>query len=223
MLSALRFLFYAEFLLLLRRSQDWLYPLIFFILIMTLFPLAISPQPAVLQKIMPGGIWIAALFASLLAVQNIFSADCEDGNLEQLVLSPIPFTLLLYIKLSVLWLCTQLPLILITPLLGFLFALDNQTIGLLCLTLLLGTPILILMGGFCMALTLGLRQQGVLLGLIVFPLITPILIFSVTLIQEAQSQLSILGPLAFLAGLTVFAITTLPWLIACTLKLSLDK
>lgn len=222
MLKAAGFIFKTELLLLWRRSQEWLYPLSFFIIVISLFPLAFTPDPAFLQKYASGCIWIASLLASLLSVENVFFTDTEDGYIEQMLLSPIPLGVLMLIKLSVQWLVTQLPLILLVPVLGFLFHLPVFTTLALCLSLIVGTPILTLTGSLGVALTLGLRQQGVLLGLLIFPLVTPVLIFGVNISQQAQEGLSIAGPLAFLGGLSVLAITLLPWTIAATVRVGAD-
>lgn len=222
MLSAIKYIFLTEIILLWRRSQEWIYPLIFFLIVLSLFPLAFTPDPALLQKIIPGGFWIAALLSSLLSIGNIFATDLEEGHLEQWLLSQIPFPLLITIKLFAQWLVTQLPLILLTPLLGNIFHLSFFSSMILCFSLLLGTPILTLMGSLCVALTLGLRQQGVLLGLLFFPLVIPVMIFGVSTVQQAQSGLPIAAPLIFLAGLSLFAMTILPWTIATALKIGMD-
>ncbi|OGT55922.1 MAG: heme exporter protein CcmB [Gammaproteobacteria bacterium RIFCSPHIGHO2_12_FULL_43_28] len=222
MLKTAGWLFNIELVLLWRRSQEWLYPLGFFVIVITLFPLAFTPDPAFLQRYVPGGVWIAALLASLLSVETIFYADLEDGNLEQLLLSPLPLPLVMLIKLGALWVATQLPLILLTPLIGLLFHFTPQTIITLCISLLLGTPMLTLIGSLCVALTLGLRQQGTLLGLLILPLVTPVLIFGVNMVQQSQAGFSIAGALSFLAGLTAFTITLLPFALAATLRISMD-
>jgi heme exporter protein B len=222
MLKILWRIFYAELILLWRRSQEWLYPLGFFVIVVSLFPLTFTPDPSFLQKYIPGCIWIAALFASILSIESVFLSDLEEGYLEQLMLSPVPLTLSLLAKLSAQWLATQLPLILLTPMLAVFFNLSLATTFALCISLLFGTPILTLLGSLGAALTLGLRQQGVLLGLLILPLVTPVLIMGVNITQQAQAALSIAGPLAFLAGLSVLAITFLPWTIAATLRISLD-
>jgi heme exporter protein B len=222
MLKTAWFVFYIEVVLLWRRSQEWLYPLGFFVIVISLFPLAFTPDPAFLQKYIPGCVWIAALLASLLSVETIFYTDIEDGNIEQLLLSQTPLTLLMFAKLCAQWSVTQLPLIILTPLLGLMFHLSFSVILALCLSLLLGTPILTLLGSLGVALTLGLRQQGVLLGLLILPLVTPVLIFGVNIVQQVQAGFSMTGPLAFLAGLTVFALTLLPWTMAAALRISLD-
>ncbi len=223
MLSALKFIFLSELRLRLRRSHEWLYPLGFFFIVMSLFPLAITPDPLLLKKIIPGGIWIAALLASLLSIENVYFTDLEEGHLQQCLLSQIPLALIIFIKLSAEWLLTQLPLILLTPLLGIWFHLSFTCVLSLCISLLLGTPILTLLGSLCVALTLGLRQQGVLLGLLLFPLITPVLIFAMSLVMQQEAGLSISGSLAFLAGLCTFALTILPFTIAVTLRTALEE
>lgn len=223
MLKAAVLVFYTELILLLRRSQEWLYPLGFFIIVMSLFPLAITSDPLLLQRIIPGCIWIAALLASLLSIQSLFSTDVEDGNLEQWLLSQTPLSFLLFAKLSAQWLVTELPLVLLTPLLGCMFHLPATATIALCYSLLLGTPVLTLIGSLGVALTLGLRQQGVLLSLLILPLAVPVLIFGVIIVQQSQTGLSIAGPLAFLAGLSMLAITFLPWAIAATLRISMDE
>lgn len=222
MMKAAWCVFYTELLLLLRRSQEWLYPLGFFVIVMSLFPLAFTPDPVFLQKYVPGCVWIAALLASLLAIENVFHTDIEDGNLEQLALSPTPLTLTLSAKLLAQWLVTEFPLVLLTPVLGIMFHLSASAIFALCTSLLLGTPILTLIGSLGVALTLGLRQHGVLLGLLMLPLVIPVLIFGVNIVQQSQAGFRIAAPLAFLSGLTILAITLLPWAIAATVRVGLD-
>lgn len=223
MLKIISAIFRTEFILLLRRSQEWLYPLGFFVIIISLFPLAFTPDPAFLQKYIPGCIWIAALLASLLSVENVFVTEMEDGNLEQLLLSQRPLSIFIIAKVSAQWLVTELPLILLTPVLALMFHLSLTTTIALCLSLLLGTPILTLLGCLGVALTLGLRQQGVLLGLLLLPLVTPVLIFGVSVTQQAQAGFSLAGPLAFLAGLFILSLTLLPPTIAATLRISMDE
>jgi heme exporter protein B len=222
MINALRFIFLTELRLLWRHSQEWLYPIGFFILVISLFPLAFSPDPQFLKTYVPGCIWLAALLSSLLAIENVFLSDREDQHLEQLLLSQIPLSLILLSKLCAQWLVTELPLILLIPIFSIWFNLSLPTTYALCISLLLGTPILTLIGSMGVALTLGLRQQGILLSLLFLPLVTPVLIFGVSIVQQAQSGLTIAGPIAFLAGLTLLAITFLPIVIAATLRVSMD-
>lgn len=222
MLKTAWFVLYTELLLLLRRSQEWLYPVGFFVMMVSLFPIAFSPDPVFLQKYLPGCVWIAALLSSLLSIQTLFLADMEEGFLEQIILSPLPLSLFLVSKLTAHWIATSLPLILLTPILGILFHVNLYIIALLVLSLLVGTPILILLGAFSVSLTLELRQQGILLGILMLPLVIPVLIFGVNIAQLAQAQLSVTGPILFLCGLCVLAITTLPLIIASTIKLGCE-
>lgn len=215
-------LFRIELLLQFRRSHDWLYPLGFFLIVVCLFPLAFTPDPDFLQKYVAGCIWIAALLACLLSIENVFAADVEDGGLEQFILAPMPLPFILSAKLAAHWAVTALPLVSLIPLLGMMFHLSLKVIGTLCLSLLLGTPTLTLIASLMVSLTLGMRQQGVMLGLLLLPLVTPILIFGVNIAQQMQQGLSILGPVAFLAGLALFAMLLLPWAIAATIRISFD-
>jgi len=219
----LKYIFYTELLLNLRRSHTWMYPLIFFLIVISLFPLAFTPDPKFLSNYISGCIWIAALFASLLSIENIFLADLEDNHLEQIILSTAPLSFIIYIKLFTQWLITQVPLILLTPCIGIAFHLNINTILILCMSLLLGTPILILIGCLSVALTLGLRQAGMLIGLLTLPLLMPVVIFGVLITQQMQAGLNIQGPLAFLAGILVLALTLIPFAIAHVLRISLDN
>jgi heme exporter protein B len=222
MLKAALFILRIELLLRLRRSQEWMYPIGFFIIVVSLFPLAFTPDPAFLQKYVPGCIWIAALFSSLLSIENIFFTETEEGHLEQLLLSQLPLTLLMLIKLTAEWLVTELPLILLIPLLGYLFHLPLSAVMALCVSLLLGTPILTLVGSLGVALTLGLRQQGALLGLLTLPLVTPILLFGTIIVQQSQTGFSIAGPVAFLGGCLLFSVTLIPPAIAAAVRMGVD-
>jgi len=217
------FLFITELRLHLRHSREWLYPVAFFCIVISLFPLGLTPNPSFLQKYIPGCVWIAALLASLLSVEKLFVQELEEGQMEQLLLSQMPLTLFLIAKLFAQWLVTELPLILLTPIIGLLFHLSTTCIIALCLSLLVGTPILILIGSLGVALTLGLQQPGVFMSLLILPLVIPVLIFGVTIVGLAQASLPIAGPLSFLAGLCLLAITFIPWAIAATLRVSLDN
>jgi len=222
MIKAIQYLFYTELLLSLRRSQEWLYPIGFFIIVICLFPLAFTPDPIFLQQYFPGCIWIAALLASLLSLENLFLRDVDDGSLDQILLSHISPTLIFLIKILTKWLVTVLPLILLTPILALLFQLSLYSTLALCISLLLGTPILILLGCFGVALTIGLKQQGVLLGFLILPLSIPVLIFGVNIVQYSQMGLPIAGSVAFLAGICLLTITFLPVTISATLRMGLD-
>lgn len=222
MMKTFLYLFYTEWLLQVRRAHDWLYPLFFFLMMISFFPIAFSPDVVFLQKYMPGCIWLAALLASLLSIENTFLNDLEQGSLEQQMLSQLTLTSLISIKLFVKWLVLELPLILILPVIALMFHLTVNNIKILTLSLLLGTPILVLIASLGAALLCGLKKNGLLLGLLIFPLSTPILIFGVSMTQQAQMGFSVKGPLMFLAGCALLAITLLPITIAATLRISMD-
>ncbi len=222
MLKTLRMVFYFELLLLWRRSHEWLYPLAFFVIVISLFPFAFSPDPEILKTLIPGGIWIAALFASILSVETIFHADMEEGSMEQWLLSPTPLAFLTLAKLAAHWVTTAVPLILLTPLLGWLFQLPMQSTLILAASLLLGTPILTLLGSFGVALTLGLRQQGVMLALLILPLSAPVLIFGVNMVLQSQAGFSAAGPLLLLAAILMISIIGIPFATASALRIGFD-
>jgi len=205
-----------------RKRSEWLQPILFFILVVSLFPLGVGPSPQTLASIAPGVIWVAALLATLLSLERLFRSDFEDGALEQLLLSPHSLALLVFAKVLAHWLLTGLPLIIISPLLGVLLHLPGEGIAALPLTLLLGTPILSLVGAIGVALTVGLRRGGVLLTLLVLPLYTPALIFGATAIAAASSGLPITGHLALLGAMLVLALTLAPLAAAAGLRISVD-
>lgn len=219
MLSTIITLLKSECLLLWRRAHEWLYPIAFFVMVLLLFPLAFSPDPVFLTHYLPGCVWIAALLGSLLSIETIFYTDIEDGLLEQLLISETPFAMILLAKLAAQWVLTELPLILLMPVIGVMFGVSFKVVGLLMVSLLLGTPILTCIGCFGVALTIGLKQQGALLGLLILPLSIPVLIFGVNIVQQAALNLQTLGPIAFLAGLCVLAIVLLPVAIAETIRI----
>lgn len=215
-------IFQSEMCLYLRQPQDWLQPICFYSIIVMLYPLALTPDPIILRQYFASFVWISVLLSSLLSSESFFQADREDGYLEQLVLSSIPLVLAVYAKLLACWLVRQLPLILLTPFLALLFTIDFNTIGLLELSLVFGTPVFVLVGCLGTSLTIGLRQQGVLLALLMTPILIPILIFAISAVEQMQHGLSVSGLLLALAGTTVLAITLIPWAIAALLKISLD-
>jgi heme exporter protein B len=197
-------------------------PLIFFVIIVTLFPLGVGADPGVLQILAPGVIWVAALLASLLSLDHLFRSDFEDGTLEQILMSPHPLSLLVLAKVLAHWLVTGLPLLVLSPLLGVLLSLREGATAALLATLALGTPMLSLIGAIGVALTVGLRRGGVLLSLLILPLYIPILIFAAGAVDAAGHGLPITGHLLFLASLLVLAITLTPWAIAAAPRISLD-
>ena len=167
-----------DLLMVMRRKSEVLTALFFFVIVSSLFPLGIGPEPALLRKIAPGVLWVGALLATMLGLQRMFAADHADGTLEQMAISPTPLVLLVTGKIAAHWLVSGLPLVLMAPVLGIQFDLDAGALGVLMLALLLGTPLLSLIGSIGAALTLGVRGGGVLLSLLVLPLYVPALILA---------------------------------------------
>ncbi len=205
----------------LRTRSEIANPLIFFIIIVSLFPLAVSPEPGLLKTMAPGIIWVAALLSTMLSLDSIFRSDFEDGSLEQMLLSPHPMTVLVLGKITAHWLVSGLPLIFLAPLLGVLLFLPTEAMPALLATLALGTPVLSLVGAIGVALTVGLRRGGVLLSLLVLPLYIPVLIFASNAIATAAADLSIKGQLYFLAAMFALALTLAPLATAAALRISL--
>jgi len=197
-------------------------PLFFFLMVVTLFPLAISPERSVLQTLAPGVIWVAALLSSLLSLDAVFRSDYEDGSLEQILMSRHPAAVLMMAKVLAHWLLTGLLLLLIAPLLAGMLYLPMSAMLTLVLSLLLGTPVFSLVGAVGVALTVGLGRGGVLLSLLVIPLYLPVLIFGASAVDAAAAGLSVSGQLTLLAAMLVLAITLSPWAIASSLRISLN-
>ena len=205
-----------------RRKSEVLTALFFFIIVTSLFPLGIGPEPALLKKIAPGILWVAALLATMLGLNRLFAADHADGTLEQMVLSPTPLGLLVGGKIAAHWLLSGLPLVLLAPVLGVQFDLDAGALGVLMLALLLGTPLLSLIGAIGAALTLGLRGGGVLLSLLVLPLYIPALIFGAGAVEAHISGLGAGGHLSLLAALLALAVFFAPWATTAALRIALE-
>mgnify|MGYP001134381527 CR=1 FL=1 len=205
-----------------RRRSEIIHPLIFFVMVISLFPLAIGDDKVLLQKIAPAIIWVTALLATMLSLDNLFRSDFEDGSLEQMTLLKVPLSLLVTAKITAHWLITGLPLILITPLLAVLLYLPGETTWMLLLTLLLGTPTLSLIGAVGIALTVALRQGGVILSLLILPLYIPVLIFATLALQNTVQGFSAEAQLAMMLAILVLAITLAPFAIAAALKVSLN-
>lgn len=205
-----------------RRWSDLALPLMFFVIVCTLFPLAVGQDAETLRDIGPGAIWVAALLATLLSLNSLFREDFEDGSLEQLALSPQPLTVLLLAKTSAHWIVTELPLVIIAPILALGFGMPASGISGLMLTLLIGTPALSLIGSVGAALTAGLRGASGLLALLLLPLTVPVLIFGARAAALAGEGLAIDGPLFLLGGLTLLALTLTPFATAAAVRVSLD-
>ncbi len=203
-----------------RHKDDIINPLVFFVIVITLFPLGIGPEAQILSRIAPGIIWIAALLATLLSLDRLFRSDHLDGSLEQMLLSPQPIYLLVLAKILAHWLITGLPLILIAPLLAVLLHLNENSYTALFLTLLLGTPVLSLLGAIGVALTVGIKKGGVLLSLLILPLYIPVLIFATNAIDTAALGLPYSGQLAIIAALFIGSLTFAPFAVGAALKVS---
>ena len=204
-----------------RRRGDALNPLLFAIIVVALFPFALGPEPATLERIAAGTIFVALLLAMLLSLDTLFRSDLEDGSLEQLVLSPHPLALLLACKITIHWLTTELPLIVSVPLLAQLLHLPDRVLPVLLAALALATPLLSLIGAVCVALTVGMRRSGMLLTLLVLPLIVPVLIFGAGACNAAQTGLPFVAPLLWLGAWLALVLVLAPLAAAAALKISL--
>lgn len=211
-----------DLLLSFRHRGELLNPLFFFGLVVTLFPLGVSPEPSVLKVMAPGVIWIAVLLAGLFSLEGLFRSDFDDGSLEQMVLSPFPLPWLVLAKILAHWIVSGLPMLLLAPLLGLLLSLPAEGIRVMEWTLLLGTPFLSLVGSVGVALTVGLRRGGMLLTLIVMPLYIPLLIFATQAVTSAAGGLPYDGALDFLLALLFLSLTLAPFATASALRISLS-
>ncbi|EMK2346506.1 heme exporter protein CcmB [Vibrio fluvialis] len=222
MLSTMATIIRRELLIAFRRQADIFNPLWFFIIVITLFPLSIGPDPSLLSRIAPGIVWVAALLSALLSLERLFRDDYQDGSLEQMMLMPVPLPVVVISKVLAHWLLTGVPLILISPLLAILLSLDMNTWISVVLTLLLGTPTLSFIGAIGVALTVGLQKGGVLLSLLVLPLYIPILIFATSAIDAASLGMAYNGQLAILAAMFMGALTLTPFAISAALRVSVN-
>ena len=211
-----------ELLVAFRSLGDVINPLMFFVIAVTLFPLGGGADSEFLQSIAPGVIWVTALLAVMLSMDSLFRADFEDGSLEQLLMSPQPLYFLLLTKVFSHWLVSSLPLVILAPALASMLALPEQGIMPLVLSLLLGTPILSLIGAIGMALTVGLSRGGLLLAVLVLPLYIPVLVFGTGVVLSALNGLPIAGLLATLGALLVLAIILSPLAIGAALRISVN-
>lgn len=210
-----------ELLAVCRCYQDMIYPLLFLILVMVLFPLSVSPNPILLNKISAGIFWIIVLFLVLLMLEQLFRNDWKEGDLEQLILMPNALTLAIFIKLLVFWLAISIPLMVMTPFLSLSLYIPISALKTLCWSIFLGTPTLIFLGGIARALTLGLRHSGLLIVLIVIPFYIPVLIFSSSAVAFASMGLPANGPLAWLGVLMLLSVSLSPFIISVILRLGI--
>ena len=211
-----------DLLMVMRRKSEVLTALFFFVIVTSLFPWGIGPEPTLLRKIAPGVLWVAALLATMLGLQRMFAADHADGTLEQMAISPTPLVMLVVGKIGAHWLVSGLPLVLVAPVLGIQFDLDASALGVLVVALLLGTPLLSLIGSIGAALTLGVRGGGVLLSLLVLPLFIPALIFGAGAVEAHISGLGAGGHLSLLAAMLALAVFFAPWATTAALRIALE-
>lgn len=220
--EGVRALFLRDLRLALRRRSDTAAALVFFFIVVSLFPLGVGPEPALLRRMAPGVVWVAALLASMLSLSRLFADDQQDGTLEQLLLSATPLPLLVLAKTAAHWLCSGLLLALASPVLALQFDLPADAIAVLVASLLLGTPTLSLVGAVGAALTLGLRNGAVLLALLVLPLQIPVLIFGAGAVLAQAGGLGARAHLLMLGGLLCGAVVLAPWGAAAGLRISVE-
>lgn len=211
-----------DLLLAMRQRSDVLTTLFFFIIVVSLFPLGVGPEINMLRAMAPGVVWVAALLASMLSLERMFFSDYLDGTLEQMLLSPQPLSLLVLGKALAHWLVTGVPLALIAPILGVQFNLPMDVLLVLTASLLLGTPVLSLIGAIGAALTLGLRGGGVLVSLLVLPLYIPVLIFGAGAVEASSVGLGASAHLSLLGAFLLLSLVFAPWAAAAALRISLE-
>ena len=222
MWHALRGVFSRDLALAWRQRADVLSTMVFFVMVVSLFPLGLGPEPATLRAIAPGVLWVAAMLASMLALARLFAADHADGTLEQLLLAPHPLALLVLAKIAAHWVTSSLPLLLIAPVLGLQFDMGAADIAVLAATLALGTPTLCLIGAVVAALTVGLRGAGVLVPLLVLPLCIPVLIFGTGALGAATMSTGAGAHFSLLGAMLALALVGAPMAAAAALRISLD-
>lgn len=219
-MSAFRAALGRELLVLWRSPAEIINPLFFFVMVISLFPLAISPKPELLATVAPGVLWVAALLAVMLSLDGLFRRDQESGVLDMLLTAPVMPVVPVLAKLLAHWLLTGLPLVLISPLLGHMLQLPDEALGTVMLSLLLGTPALTIVGAIGAALTVGLNRGGILLAVLVLPLYIPVLIFGAGAVSAAAGGANVDGILAILGALLALTISLGPLAVSAGLKIS---
>ena len=222
MIAALRCVIQRDLLLAARRSSDVMTVVLFFVIVVSLFPLGIGPEPKLLRTVAPGVLWVAALLASMLALGRVFASDHADGTLEQMMLGATPLGLIVAAKVFAHWFVTGLPLVLISPVLALQFDLPQELLGVLVVSLALGTPVLSFIGAIGAALTLGLRGAGALLALLVLPLYVPVLIIGAGAAEAAAAGLCGSAQLLILGAMLIVAAAFAPWAAAAALRISVE-
>ncbi|VAW92450.1 ABC transporter involved in cytochrome c biogenesis, CcmB subunit [hydrothermal vent metagenome] len=222
MLQAFFIILQRDLILAIRHRAELMNPVLFFVLVVVLFPLGIGAEVTILERIAPGVIWIAALLSALLSLDRIFRTDMEDGSLEQMLISAQPMSLLILAKIIAHWMITGLPVVLVGPLLALFLGLSMDGIETLFITLLLGTPILSAIGSVGVALTVGLRRGGVILSLLVLPLYVPVLIFASQAVDAAAAGFPPAAAIAMLSALLLLSLSLTPWAASAALKMSVS-
>jgi heme exporter protein B len=220
--SAFYLLLKRDLVLAYRQRTELINPMLFFVLVTAMFPLGIGNDPKLIEAVGPGVIWVAALLASLLSLDAMFRSDFDDGSLEQFMLSAHPISILVLAKVLAHWLVTGLPLLLVAPLLAILLNIPGSAILTLMLTLLLGTPVLSLIGSVGVALTVGLRRGGVILSLLILPLYVPVLIFATDAVKTAIVGIPTTAQISILTAMLVGAVVLAPLATAASLRISLS-
>lgn len=205
-----------------RNPGETLLTLAFFVLVATLFPLAVGPEPELLKRLAPGVIWVCALLAAFLSLPRLFAGDHADGTLEQLLLSPQPAAAWVSGKIMAHWIATGVPLTLLSPLLGLQYGLPFEALAALFAALALGTPVLSLLGAACAALTLGARGGGMLLALLALPLFVPVLVFGAGAAEAGATGISPAAHLSLLGAGLIVAAVGIPFAVAAALRIAVD-
>lgn len=222
MLQAMRGLVARDLRLALRRRADPLSVLVFFVLVASLFPLGVGPEPELLRTMGPGVVFVAALLAAMLSLGRLFADDYQDGTLEQLLLSACPLPLLAAAKILAHWICSGLLLALVSPLLALQFDLGGAATGVLLLALLVVTPLLSLIGAVGAALTVGVRGAAVLMPLLILPLCVPALIFGTAAVEASRTGMDFIGHFSLLGAFLALALVGAPWATATALRIALE-
>jgi heme exporter protein B len=222
MLQTLGVVVYRDLLLAFRRRSDIANTVLFFVLVVSMFPFGVGPEPNLLRAVAPGVLWVAALLASMLALSRMFAGDHADGTLEQMVMSSVPLSIVVLGKITAHWLVTGVPLVILAPVLALQFDVPTSAYGTLMLSLVLGTPVLSLIGAIGAALTLGVRGSGVLTALLVLPLYVPVLILGAGAVDGAAAGLDVSAHLLLMGALLVFAMVFSLWPVAAALRVALE-
>lgn len=222
MLQTLGVVVYRDLLLAVRRRSDIANTVLFFVLVVSMFPFGVGPEPNLLRAVAPGVLWVAALLASMLALSRMFAGDHADGTLEQMVMSSVPLSIVVLGKVTAHWLVTGVPLVILAPVLALQFDVPTTAYGTLMLSLVLGTPVLSLIGAIGAALTLGVRGSGVLTALLVLPLYVPVLILGAGAVDGAAAGLDVSAHLLLMGALLVFAMVFSLWPVAAALRVALE-